>query len=78
MSDYFKHRARLEQQKAEEAAGNVADSMDVRLALIAKMDAGEMTLDQAQAELKRIKRNAKKDGKITRAQAYSGRGVPDR
>jgi hypothetical protein len=56
-----------------EAAGQVADSLEVRAALIARMDAGELTLGQVQAELKRIKRNAKKDGKVTRAAILSGR-----
>lgn len=42
----------------------------VRLALIARMKAGELTLDQVQAELRRIQRNAGKSGKITRAKAW--------
>jgi hypothetical protein len=71
--DYFEHRLRMDRQREAEAAGKVADSMDVRLALIAKMHAGEMTLDEVQAELNRIKRGAKKAGKITRSQAYLGR-----
>ena len=58
---------------AAEAEGLVADSMDVRLALIAKMDAGEMTLAEVQAELKRIKRSAAKNGQTTRSKVY-GRG----
>lgn len=44
--------------------------LHLRLALIAKMHAGEMTLEQVQAELKHIKRKAKANGQITRAQAY--------
>jgi hypothetical protein len=71
--DYFEHSRRMDHQREAEATGKVADSMDVRLALIAKVHAGEMTLDEAQAELKRIKRGAKRNGQITRAQAYSGR-----
>lgn len=71
--DYFEHSRRLDRQKAREAEGVVADSMEVRMALIAKMDAGEMTLAEVQAELARIKRNAKRNGQITRAQAYEGR-----
>lgn len=74
--DEFERRARFDNQRAQEAAGNVADSMEVRLALIARMDAGELTLDQVQAELKRIKRDAKKSGKITRNQAFLGRSIP--
>ena len=57
--------------KREEQAGNVVDSMEVRRALMARLDAGELTLDQAQEELKRIKRGAKKAGKLTRAQAFA-------
>lgn len=72
MADYFEHRRRVEAQKAAESEGRVADSMEVRLALIARMKAGELTLDEVQAELKRIQRAAKKSGKITRAQAYLG------
>jgi hypothetical protein len=57
--------------KAEEQ-GRIADSMEVRTALVAKMDSGEMTLEEVQAELKKIKRNAKKNGLVTRSQAYRG------
>ena len=53
-----------------EARGLVADSMDYRLDLIARFKGGEITFDEMQAELKATKRNAKKNGKITRAQAY--------
>jgi uncharacterized membrane protein YjjP (DUF1212 family) len=38
--------------------------------LIERMHAGELTLEEVQAELKRIQRNAKKSGQITRAKAY--------
>lgn len=54
-----------------EAAGQVADSMDVRKTLMAKVHSGEMTLKDAQAELERIKRGAKKAGKVTRSQAFN-------
>lgn len=53
-----------------EQEGLIADSMDVRKDLIAKMSRGEMTLDQVQAELKKIKRNARKNGRMTRSQAF--------
>lgn len=56
---------------AAEAAGNVADSKDVRLALMRRVHAGELSLEQAQSELKRIKRGAKASGMVTRAQAFS-------
>lgn len=58
-------------RRAEEAAGNVADSMEVRMALMERVRSGEITLEQAQSELKKIKSGAKRAGKITRAQAYS-------
>jgi hypothetical protein len=57
--------------KDGEAAGQVADSMDVRMALMARVRSGEITLAQAQAELKKIQRGAKASGKVTRAQAFS-------
>lgn len=57
--------------KSAEAEGQVADSLDVRMALLARVDSGELTLLQAQAELKKIKAGAKKSGKLTRAQAFS-------
>lgn len=53
-----------------ESEGLIADSMDVRERLMERVCSGEITLEQAQSELKRIKRNAKKNGMITRSQAY--------
>jgi hypothetical protein len=54
-----------------EESGIVADSGEVRIALLKRVHAGEITLLEAQAELKKIKRGAKRAGKVTRAQAYS-------
>ena len=45
-----KKRAR----RAAEAAGQVADSHSVRLEILARVKRGEITLAQAQAELKQI------------------------
>ncbi len=56
--------------KTADASGEIADSMEVRMALMKRVRLGEITLEDAQAELKRIKRNAKKNGKVTRAQAW--------
>lgn len=67
---FWRNEQRKANLEAAEAGGDVADSMEVRGALIAKTNAGEMTLDQAQDELARIKRGAKRAGKITRAQAF--------
>jgi dynactin complex subunit len=54
-----------------EAKGIVADSLEVRMALMEQVKSGEKTLAQVQAELKKIKSNAKKNGMITRSQAFS-------
>lgn len=55
---------------AAEAAGEVADSMAVRLEIVERMNRGEITLAQAQAELKAIKRGARRAGKTTRAEVW--------
>jgi hypothetical protein len=70
---HTKRRRKLDQMQGAEKAGRVADSMEVRMELVRKMHAGEMTLEEVQAELKRIKRSAKKNGQITRDQAYRGK-----
>ena len=56
--------------KQSESAGEVADSMDVRMALMARVHSGEITLEHAQAQLKKIKAGAKKAGMTTRARAF--------
>ena len=56
-------------KKAEEA-GIVADSMEVREQLMSRVHSGEITLEEARAELKKIKAGAKRAGKITRTQAF--------
>ena len=66
------YMARREFQREQESRGNVADSMDVRRALVARFDAGEITLPQMQAELTRIKNAAKRNGQITRNKAFQG------
>ena len=57
-------------KKCEED-GVVADSTEVRMALMAKVASGECTLEEVQTELKKIKRDAKKNGKITKNQAFT-------
>ena len=56
---------------ANEKAGNIADSTDVRMALMEQVRTGEKTLEEVQKELKKIKRNAKKNGQITKSQAFN-------
>ena len=57
--------------KNSEANGEVADNMDVRKSLIAKVHSGEITLQEAQRQLQKIQNQAKKNGQVTRAQAFS-------
>ncbi len=72
MSIYDKIAARNAVERAE-AEGIVADSSEVRLALMKQVTSGERSLESIQEELKKIKRSAKKKGKITRNQAFIGR-----
>jgi hypothetical protein len=51
--------------------GEIADSLDVRLEILNRVKSGQITLAEGQKELKLIKRNAKKNGKLTRAQKWS-------
>ncbi|MDI3371678.1 hypothetical protein QVM55_12790 [Pseudomonas monteilii] len=69
--DWYDRRLdkRVALQIAEEH-GVVADSTEFRQALVAKLQSGEMTLDQVQEELRKVKREAKKNGKKTRAQIW--------
>lgn len=71
MTPFERSLARREALRKAEAAGEVADSRSVRMALIRKMDAGEMTLEEVQAELRRIQRNAKREGRKTRDQFFT-------
>lgn len=57
-------------EKAEKD-GLIADSGEVRLALMQRVYNKEITLEQAQEELKKIKKNAKKNGLITKSQAFN-------
>jgi hypothetical protein len=71
--DSIEYRDRRDAQKQAETEGKVADSMEVRLALMQRFHNGELTLEQVQAELASIKRKAKGNGQITRDQAFTGR-----
>lgn len=52
---------------AAEAAGEIVDSMAVRMALIARVRSGEISLADAQAEIRKLQLAAK----ATRAQVFS-------
>jgi hypothetical protein len=72
MSDYWdRGRQRRAMQQAEDD-GRVADSLDVRKAIMQRVKTGEITFAQGQAELARIKREAEANGQVTRDQAYQG------
>jgi hypothetical protein len=68
--DPFRSMQKREAVKAAEAEGKVADSMEYRLALMERVHKGEITLEQAQSELKKVKRNAKKNGMTTRNSVF--------
>lgn len=68
--------ASQEALRAAERRGEVADSTDVRAALLKRVKSGEITLPECQAELERIKRGAKRAGQLTRSQAYAGKRLP--
>ncbi len=72
MRDFWAtQRKKIFLQQAEDE-GRVSDSLTVRLELMRQVESGEKTLEEVQSELKRIKRDAKKNGKVTRSQAYNG------
>ena len=69
--DWYDRRLdkRVALQIAEEQ-GVVADSTEFRQVLVAKLQSGDMTLSQVQEELRKVKRDAKRNGKKTRAQIW--------
>lgn len=70
MKDIFDAQRKNKLVNSAEERGLIADSMTVRLELIVRVKKGELTLDQAQAELQRIQRTAGASGRITRAKAW--------
>ena len=60
---------RVNIEKLEEQ-GLIADSMEVRRSLVERIMRGEITPEQSREELKRIQRNAKRNGLKTRNQAW--------
>ena len=67
---YERVRDKAEAVRGAEAAGQVADSMDVRRQLLDRVNRGEISLEQAQAELAKIKRGTAATGQTTRSQAW--------
>lgn len=68
--DPITRRRKLDAMRLAESDGKVADSLEYRIALMKRVHDGEITLEQAQTDLKRIKRNAKKNGLTTRNSVY--------
>lgn len=60
---------KLAAMNSEDAAGKLADGMEYRMALMRRVESGEISLIEAQAELKKVKRNAKRNGLSTRTAA---------
>lgn len=60
---------RVNIEKLEEQ-GLIADSIEVRKSLVERVMRGEITPEQSREELKRIQRNAKRNGLKTRNQAW--------
>jgi hypothetical protein len=52
-------------------SGQIADSMEVRKALMARVHSGEISMKEAQRQLKQIQNGAAAKGLMTRAQAYN-------
>lgn len=67
---FWRNEERKDALRKAEAAGQVADSMEARRSIMGRVHAGEITLEQAQAELAKIKRGAAKSGQLTRSQAF--------
>lgn len=56
--------------KIAEEQDLVADSTALRMELVAKMKSGELTQQEALEVLRKVKRDAKKNGKKTRSQIW--------
>lgn len=69
--DWYDRRIdkRVAVQIAEEQ-GLIADSMEFRSSLLLRVQNEEITIEEALAELAKVKREAKRNGKKTRAQVW--------
>lgn len=68
--DIWRQQDKRNEVNRSEQAGEVADSLEVRKEILARVGSGEITMAKAHAELRKIRRNAKKAGKVTRNQAW--------
>lgn len=69
MDEYHRADARRA-MKAAEQRGEVADSMEVRRAIVDRMTRGEITLEEGQRELARIKAAGRRAGKAIRSDFF--------
>lgn len=67
---FWRNREKRWAVKNAEKAGIVADNLDYRKALMQRVYSGKISLEDAQKELAKTKRNAKRNGQITRAKAF--------
>ena len=67
---FERRRDKFQNIKDCENDGIVADNMDVRSRMMEQVKSGEKTLEEVQKELRKIQRDSKKNGKITRNQAF--------
>lgn len=65
MTKFEKSIESIRETERRMADPNVADNAEVRLDILRRVKSGEITLEQGQAELKHIQKNAKKNGKLT-------------
>jgi hypothetical protein len=62
---FYKNIDRKRAIERAETLGLIADSKEVRMKLLEKVRAGEITLEHAKIKLETIKHNAKKNGLYT-------------
>lgn len=65
-----KRRDKLNAVRKAEREGKIADSLPVRKAILDKVFAGQLTLEEAQQEMNRLKSTAKKKGLLTTEQVW--------
>jgi hypothetical protein len=68
--DWFTRNQKFDAIRNAEASGKVADSMDVRISIVKRIEAGEISLEEGQRELAALKRNASRNGQTTRNRVF--------
>ena len=70
MSRFERDIERNRQLREAEARGEIADGMEYRIALIARVTSGEISHKQAMKELAALKRKAKSEGRLILADFF--------